>query len=340
MNKKIHLKPFVFSLPLFLIIFLIAIPRCLMYETIPENLSLAIILDLLITVPIMYFIIIRKRNIPKFTTIYPFLLGIVIASYIIPPEHQYILSQIKSIVIPLLEVTAISILLFKIKALNTSFKKTAGLDFYDKLIMATDEIFPNRIGPVLASEMAVFYYLFSFNKKDINPELEFSNYKKSGIISVIGVFIFLLIVETFAVHVLLASWNNTAAWILTILSLYALIQIISILRSMKQRPLFFNNQTQTLHLNYGFASYTRIPYSHIESIEVTRRSPTNDKSHISLSIFDLLDSSNLIISVNQENILYKMYGMKKPFQSIALFVDEKEIFAVKLNEIIARNKAK
>ncbi len=338
MERNLPLKPFVFSLPLLIILFLFTIPRFLVSGNIPQNLSMAILLDLLITVPLVYYLIIRKRAIPVFTVIYPFLLGILVAGFIIPPEHQYLLSKIKAIAIPVIELAVISTIIYKIWKLNATFKKTAGVDFYDKLLIASDKIFPGRIGSLLASEIAVFYYLFQWNKKPLNKEFEFSYHKKSGIISVIGVFIFLLLIETFAVHVLVETWNTTIAWILSFLSIYTMFQIISILRSMFHRPIFINYETETLHLNYGFACYTRIPFHHIANIELTRRTPSND-SHVALSVFDLLDTSNLIITLNTEQRLHKFYGMKKDYRSISLFIDEKEQFAKKLQEIISRNQA-
>ena len=333
MIKKLDFKPFVFGLPILVILFLFALPRFIGLSNISEYLSIGILLDLLITVPLIYYLIIRKRNIPKFTLIYPFIIGILIASLIIPIEHQQLLSQIKTLAIPIIELGFLSMILYKISLLNKSFQHVKEVDFYNKLLIACNEIFPNRIGKILATEIAVFHFLCSFNKADVLREFQFSTYKKSGITTVIGVFVFLLVVEVFLMHILIAGWSNTLAWILSLIGIYTILQVIAIVRSLSKRPLAFDDEKKLLHLNYGFACYTSIPYDQISNIEISRRRPTNDKSHACLSIFNLLDSTNLVINLNTKNTLHKIYGINKSYKSISLFVDEREKFVEKIGQV-------
>ena len=61
-------------------------------------------------------------------------------------------------------------LIYKMSALRTSIKNVKGTDFYDRLLLACQEIFPGRIGRIIATEMAVMYYLFSWRKKHTRRE--------------------------------------------------------------------------------------------------------------------------------------------------------------------------
>jgi len=339
MIQKLSLRTVKFGIPILLILCLIVLPKTSAYHANAERLSLGIILDLLITMPLIYFLLIRKTKLPNFTTLYVFILGLIIASFIIPTEHQDLLSKIKFFAIPILEIVILSTVIYKISQINKSYKRNSNVnnDFYDKVHHACQDIFPGRIGRVLATEIAVIYYFFSFkkNKEVVLPH--FSYYKKSGIKTVIGVFIFLLIIETFVVHLLLMRWNEAVAWVLTFLSVYTLLQIVSILKSMNRRLISFDFENKQLELRYGIACQATIPFQDIDYVEAKTRRDENDVNNVSLSVFDLLDSHNVCIHLIEKHTLYKLYGMKKRFKSISLYADQKDLFIKTIEGIIEHN---
>ncbi len=340
MNKNLHLDYIKLGIPLLLISFLAILPATEIFKTTPKELSIGILLDLLITIPIVYFLIIRKTKIPNFTVLYAYILGILLASLFIPSEHQGLLATIKSISIPVIEIGIITIIIAKIISLNRAFKGTKGKDFYDRVLLACEEIFPNRIGKVLATEIAVIYYLFSTKTQRHEADINFTYYKKSGIQTTIMVLLFMVLLETIVVHYVLAKWNANIAWILTFLSLYTMFQISAVLKSMARRPITIDYESNHLLLRYGFGCQTSIPFDALESIEPNRRLTTNDKSHQCLSLFDMLDTNNTKIILNTENTLLKLYGIKKKYRSISLFVDERDIFIENVKQIITDRKDK
>jgi len=336
MIKKLQLQHLKLVLPVLLLLFLIGLTKTSIFQNAPADLSIGILLDLLITIPVVYLLLIRKTKIPKFTTVYVFLVGILIASLIIPTAHQSLLTSIKYIAIPVIELGILSMLIYKIVALNKSFKnkKSNENDFYDNLLIACNETFPGRLGRVLATEVAVIYYLFASSKKQTTKETEYTYFQKSGIKSVVGVFLFLILVETFVVHILVQEWNVTIAWVLTGLGLYTIMQIVAILRSMNKRLISIDHQNKVVRLRYGFACQSSIPFEQIERIESTRKSLPKDKSYTSLSIFDLLDSHNLVIHLNETQTLHKIYGMQKNYKSIAVYIDDKDAFVQEMEMLI------
>ena len=338
MIKRLQLEHLKFGIPLLIILFLAILPKTSAFQSAPADMAVAILLDLLITVPVVYFLIIRKTKIPKFTVIYPFLIGVLVAGFIIPIEHQALLSKVKLIAVPLIEMGLVSVLIYKIVQLNKSFKRQPNNenDFYDNLLIACNEIFPGRVGRILATEISVFYYLFSTKKKAVIQENEFTYFKKNGIKTVLIVILFVLLIEAFAMHLLLAKWNETVAWVVTILSIYAMFQILSILKSLNKRLLSINHDAKMLHLRYGFASQTYIPFECIERIEKSTKTLDN-KEHVKLSAFDMLDAHNVIIYLNQTQLIHRIYGIQKQYKAIALFVDDKELFVRKIEEIIESN---
>ncbi len=326
MTKKIWINNLLFLLPFLMLVFLILLSRTSYLQKAPAELSIGILLDLIITIPFVYFLLIRKTKLPNFTVIYPFLIGLVVAGYILPAEHQRLLTSIKYIAIPLLEFGVISTIVYKMISLRKSLKNTKGTDFYDRLLIACQDVFPNRIGKLLATEIAVIFYFFGWSSKQSKSPLEFTGYLKSGIRTTIGVLLFLVVAETAVVHLLVAQWSEKVAWVLTILGAYTIIQVVAVLRSLSQRLITIDSENKNLVLKYGFGTHTLIPISEIETIKKTRRLVTDDKNHCSLSLFEMLDTHNVIIKLRNDNTLFKIYGMEKKYTSIAFFVDEVDLF--------------
>ena len=318
--------------------FLTLLPSSQAFQTAPDNLSIAILADLLITIPVLYLFFIRKTKLPKFTVVYVFLIGILLAGIILPTAHQAILTKVKLIAIPLLEIGLFSFLIYRVISLKKTFKnkKSNENDFYDNLLFACQETFPGRVGKVLATEISVIYYLFSSRKNPSIDEHDFTYFKKSGIKAVVGVFLFLLLIETFIVHLVVAKWSVSVAWILTILGLYTGLQVLSILRSMDKRLISINYEGQQLNLRYGFGAQTTIPFHCIKSIEQNKKSLPDDNSIIRFSVFDILDPHNVIIHLNKERTLHKIYGFEKKYQSLAIYVDDAALFVNKVKAAISK----
>jgi len=338
MIRRINLRYLQFGLPLLIVPFLAVIPRTSSFQNSPEELSLGILLDFLITIPVLFYFLIRKTNLPKITVIYSFIGGLALASFIIPTDYHQLLSKVKYISIPLIEIGIVSMLIYKMSRLGKSLNRTTGDDFYDRLLHACDEVFPNRIGKILATEIAVIYYLFVPKNKKTKMNLEFTYFKKSGIKLILSTFLFLISIETIVVHLLVSKWNMTVAWALSIIGIYTMIQVFAIMRSMNKRLINIDYESNSLKLRYGFGSQTIIPFHSISSIEKSQKT-FDSRSHICLSLFDILDSKNIVIYLNEEKKLQKTYGIEKKYKSISIFVDEKDVFVSRIEHIIMKNEA-
>jgi hypothetical protein len=331
------LKYLQLGLPVLIVLFLALIPRLNAFQNSPEEISIGLLLDFLITIPVLFYFLIRKTQIPKIAIIYSFIGGLLLASLIIPTEYQQLLSKVKFISIPLIEIGIVSMIIYKMSMLSNSLKRTTRGDFYDRLLIACNEVFPNRIGKVLASEIAVFYYLLVSKSKENKSDWEFTYFKKSGIKSILGSLLFLISIETIVVHLLISKWNLTVAWILSFIGIYTMIQVLSIMKSMSKRLISIDYESKNLKLRYGFGSQTQISFDSISNIEKTQKTFHNTKSHICLSLFDLLDSKNIVIYLKNENKLQRIYGIEKKYRSISIFVDERDVFVSKIEEIIEMN---
>ncbi len=335
MKTKSLSNVLVLGIPLLIISFLFLLIKSEYYLNEPDVLIQAITLDFLITIPLIYGILIWKKDIPKFTIISAFIISMIAASYILPENQQDLLKQVKCIAVPVLEIGVLSFLIFKMRSISKSFSKTGkeNLDFYDKLKIACQSAFPGRVGDLFATEVAVIRYaLFPPKKKELKSN-EFTYYKKSGIMSIIAVLLGLVTIEVIVVHLIVAKSNEKLAWILTAIGLYAFVQVFSLVRSMARRHIEIDSEQNTLHLRYGFFAQVSIPFESIIQIEKNKKSLPQDKSIIKLSTLDMLDTHNTIIHLNKEHTLEKIYGIKIQFKAIAIFLDYQDEFIEQLEAV-------
>ena len=290
------------------------------------QLSWAITFDLLITTPIIYYLTIRKRAIPKTTVVPVFILGVLIASIITPSEHQYYLSLVKTWFLPILEISIIAYVVITIRKGLKEFKRssTSNPDFYTAAKNASSNILPKALVIPFATELSVFYYgLINWKRRTLRVS-EFTYYKNTSTRLVLGVFFFLIIIETFSIHLLIHEWSKLLAWILTGLSIYTCFQILGIARSITKRPISISDSY--LILNWGIMNETAIKTSNIASIEKLTKEVNKDSKLIYLSPFHDMEGHNIRIKLKQETTMTRFYGMKKRYQQILVYIDDPDRF--------------
>ena len=325
MNRTINLQKnlIIFGIPFLIIALMILIAKSSLFINNSDSLAIGITFDLLLTVPFIYFLLIRKTTIPKTTVVSFLILGIIISTIILPSENQNYLNLFKTWVLPIVEISILAFVIHHVKKGIKHYKltKTESFDFFTTLKNTCYKILPKGFVIHVVTEIAVFYYGFIYWKKRDLKENEFSYHKESGTIALLLVIIFLVAVETIIFHILLAMWSNVAAWVLTFLSVYSGIQIFGFLKSMSKRPISIENNK--LFLRYGIMNEATIAIEDIESIEVSSKDLELNKETRKLSFLGELESHNLIIRLKKENTLIGLYGMKRKFKNLAFHVDDK-----------------
>lgn len=333
MNKTINFQNnlITFGIPLLIVGLMILIAKSSLFQMNPDNLAIGITIDLLLTVPLVYFLLIRKTNIP-ITTIVPFLIfGIIICSIILPSENQYYLNLFKTWVLPTVEILILSFVIYNARKAIKRYKlnENESLDFFTILKNTCYEILPKGIVIPVVTEISVFYYGFIYWKRKDLKENEFSYHKDSGTIALLIAIIVIVAIETVVFHILLAKWNNIAAWVLTFVSIYSGFQIFGFLKSMVKRPISIENDK--LFLRYGIMNEVTIDLKDIDSIEVSSKDIEVNKETRKLSFLGELESHNIVIRLKVENTIIGLYGMKRKFKNLVFHVDRKIEFK---NQII------
>jgi len=334
----LHHPIIIFGFPFLLLslLVLVSLNPLLIIDTPSSSFYNGLILDFIITVPFVYCLLIRKKEIPKITIISCSIIGLLIAKQVIPINHQYLLQLIIQYGLPLLELIVVAYVGYKMFMIRNRTKALAGQqdDLFSRLRTACTEVLPGIAGTLLATEIAVIYYsLFCWKKKRLFAD-HYSYYKKSGIYMIISTFLFLIIIETGVMHLLLHKYTPILAMVLSALSIYTLLQVIALMRSFTKLPIEIDLENRKLKLRYGFFSDCLIDIDNIEHIVATSRAIENIDGGIKLSPLDMLDTHNLIVHLKNESILNGLYGRKKPFTAIAIYIDEKEKFLNSINALI------
>lgn len=254
------------------------------------------------------------------------ILGVVLATFIIPKAHQQTLNSFKTWVLPVIEIAILSFIIYKVSKAIKYYKSETQVyaDFYTLLKKTCNSILPNVPAHLAATELSVIYYGFINWKKTKLKNNEFTHHKTSGTVSLLVALLFIIAIETVTLHFILSKWSSIIAWILTGLSIYTGLQIFGFLKSMSKRPLIVDNDE--LWLRYGIMSETKIPLHKIDTIELSSKSYGEDKYFKKLSILGDLESHNIVIHLKEEQLLHGLYGIKKPYKILALYADDKEAF--------------
>lgn len=333
MKQKLNLSRslITFGIPLFIILSSIFLAKNqTLFEGNSGTMNTAITLDLVLTLPLVYFFLIRKKNISKFTVVPVFVLGIVIASLIIPTSDQQALSLVKSWVLPLVELTVFTIVVTQVVKVRKAYKAhKENLDFLTALKKSTATIFPPRLAYALSTEIGMVYYSFFTWRKPKYAKNEFTYHKDNGALGVLGVLLGVALVELFCVHLLLHNWSPVFTWILTILSAYGVIQIFGLMKSIPRTPI--KVEQDTLKIRLGIFLEAEIPLDNIKEIELTTKDyDKQDKTYRRITLFD----HNCIIHLKDQGTLKGLFGLEKKYQHLVLSVDDKKRFKTLLeNEI-------
>lgn len=323
------------AVPIVMFLGLIALTKVSLSPPDSNALSFGITIDLLITVPLIYFLIIRKTAIPKITVVPILLLGFLIGTYFLPRSSQMYLDIFQKWALPVIEISVLAFIVIKVRSAIKKYKAIEGKsgDFFSALKSTCQDILPNGLVGLFATEIAVMYYGFIHWKKRTTQANEFTYHEKSGTRTLLIAFLFIIPAETFVVHLLLAQWSTVIAWVLTGLSLYAMIQVLGFMKSLSRRPMAIGKNS--LILRYGILAETEIPFTAIERFELTNKPLITDGLSRNLSPLWQVEGSNVIIFLIKENLLFGLYGIKKSFNVLALHVDEPVEFKLKIDSLIA-----
>jgi hypothetical protein len=289
-----------------------------------DRLSTGITLDLVVTAPLSFFLLTRQKSASLYPVIRIFVAGLLLAGVFLYHRPHSLLTGLRIWILPFAEGALLFLIARKFYQSRRSLAAEGhtGMDFlsYSRTLLATT-IGNDKVGHILASEMAVFYYVFSRQRKENGRS--FTAYKKNGIRLILGVFLVCIFVEGTAFHFLARLWSSKLAWILTTLSAYTALQLLAHLRAIRSRPILLGDKD--LYLRNGLVADSRLRLDDIEEMEMTRKSDPAEGA-VKLALFKALEGHNIRLRLRQPVDVLLPFGLRRQAATILFFVDQPEDF--------------
>ena len=323
------------AIPLALVGLLIIVLKSTTYSQHLNLMSFAVTFDFLVTIPLIYYLLIRKTTISNQSVSLVFTLTLLLATVFIPKENQYYLTIFKTWVFPLLEFILIGFLIQKVHIAiqKTKVNTAQDTDFFIHLQHILVDIVPQRMVIPFATEIAVFYYGFVYWKKRKLAVNEFSYHKNSAIIPILVAFMLSGIIELFVIHNIVKKWNENAALILSLLSAYTVLQLYGIIKAIPKRPIVLTDKA--IELRYSFLNEATIAYENIKNICVYTKEIDKYSVIKHFSPFGKIEGNTVLITLKKEITYQSIYGIKRKFKNNVLHVDNREAFVAQVKQHLA-----
>jgi len=285
----------------------------------PDVLAWAFTFDLTISLPLLWwFFAVRTGRASAVTLVPLFVIAVGVAARIIPAAQHSFVDQLRYIAAPL-DLVTIALVVRRVARIR---KVDGGGDPIARIERACAEIFGDgRVARIVAFEISILYLAFAGWRKRA-PD-GFTVHQRSGWGTVVGVFIFLIGVESVGAHLVVQMWSVKAAWIVTTLDLYGVFWLLGDFQALRLRPTRIEGDS--LILNYGLRWRAEIPLSAIAAIEPVRGEA--DWKRKGVLKMAMLDEPRLLIRFATPQTMHGIAGITRAFDAIAILADDDAGFA-------------
>jgi|SRR5690625_1631055 len=252
------------------------------------------------------------------------------ASYLIIPSSQKgLFNQILLWLIPVLEISIVIVVLYSIFKSVVNYrrnKKNKESDFLEIIRISLEPKLGNGfvLGAIL-TELSVFYYSIGgwFRKPTvIESEKAYSYHKTSQLKAIVILFSILITLEGVFFHFLIQLWSDIAAWIFTLLNIYALLYMIGLYNSVRFLPHIIN--FDTLIIRFGYQSSIELDIRNIENIKTAKEQGGIGEKAPKDTYFAMLnmDSPQYEIFLKEPVLMKSSYGRNKFVKTVIFRTDE------------------
>ncbi|HEX3526755.1 MAG TPA: hypothetical protein VH988_06790 [Thermoanaerobaculia bacterium] len=288
----------------------------------PDAVSAGLLIDLLVVVPLVFYVLpIRRAGWPARTLIPLFLLSLTGAALVLPDQREMLKRVSEILSIP----AEIGLVAWIAGRTRRSLRGTRGAgadDMLDRLRNVAREIVPLRgVAEAIGFEMAVVYYsLFAWRRRSPSPPAtRVFTYHRTGSYGALGFALLIVtIAEAIPVHLLVTRWSSRGAWLLTALAAYGMLWFLADYRATRLRPILLDEDI--LSIRTGLRWTVRIPRAHIVAIH--KKAPKAEP----FIRATLPGTTPLWIELSEPVTAQGPYGKEKTARWISVAVDEAKAF--------------
>ena len=304
------------------------IVHSLFFQRNPDAIAIGATFDLVAVIPALYyFLVLRPKRSSLLYMIPCFALCALAARWIIPAANQEYLHSLKRLS-PALEVFVLAAIGMRLRSFVQEYRiaRAKSIFFTDALFAGFQKSLSDRIMFSVAF-VEFFLIYFSVGGWFMKPpatqadQQQFTYHKKNGYLGILGILMFVLLMETFALHLIVMRWSVVVAWILTVLSLYGALWLIGDYHAIRVHPIIAT--PELLYLRIGLRWRTDIHRDNIASVEAGP--PKNPKSSDYLRASILWPRATLILK--SPVIVQGLFGRKRTVSRLGLSIDDLDSFS-------------
>jgi hypothetical protein len=287
----------------------------------PEILAGAVLLDLAVVMPLVYFLLFLRGKKWPVGLIPVFLLSLLGASLVLPGDYRALLPHARLLVLPV-EVGLVGFLLWRMRRIFAGLAAGgAETDVLDRLYQSFCQTLPNRrLASVLAYECSVLYYgLLCWRRPARADRHSFSYHHNSGYTALIFTLMIVSAVEIVGMHLVVRLWSGMVAWLLTGLGVYAILWMAGDYQAMRLRPMVAT--ADALLVRVGLRWSVSIPYTLIEQVQPRSKEFLSKRTPGYLQAA-LLTDPQMVLVLRGPIRAHGPYGIEKEVRRVGLAVDE------------------
>ena len=197
--------------------------------------------------------------------------------------------------------------------------RDGGADGFEALTSAfVAARFPPRLAAIVATEFSLLAAAVTGWRRPVRSASLFTVHRVNGWQLYAGVLMFLIAVESVAVHIALVAWvSPLVAWIATASSLYSLLWLLGDVHALRHGGATIGDRD--LELVLGVRWRGRLPWSAVTSIEPVTETPPDA---VNASIL----GANVVVRLRSPVRLHGVFGRVREGAAIALSIDDREAF--------------
>ncbi|GGP08641.1 hypothetical protein [Oceanobacillus neutriphilus] len=297
-------------------------------------------LTLIILCPLsIYFFLILPGSMPKILLYLSFIICLGLSYFIIPSSQKYFFNQILVWLLPIVQISVIIFVVYSIAKGIIRYKEINSNGSYT-FLEAMRKLLEPKLGKgffleAVITEISILYYavLVWFKKINISGNEFFTYHKTSMIKTIVIVFSIIIVLEGALFHFVIQWWSTIAAWIFTVLNIYALFYLVGLYSSARFLPHVIGQNSLIIRL--GYQSSIELNIENIESIKYAKQQGGIGDKIPKDTYYSLLsmDPPQYEIILKEPVMMQGSYGRKKQVKTVVFRSDEPNKMIDRINRI-------
>jgi hypothetical protein len=292
-------------------------------------------IDVVLVIPALYFlIVVRGRGLPAITLLPVFRLSLLVAGYVLPAGDRALYELLAHLARPA-EAGMAGYVLYRLHRGWRAFRSAATADVLDRYRTGIRAALPPTVPSVARSADAIAFEAalvwFATRAWRSRPEFPatatpFPGHRSSAYGGVVAGLLMIVAVEVVVVHLLVAIWSSTAAWVLTALGLYSAVWLLGDLQAVRLRPSWLDDERLCMRL--GVRWTLSVPRHQVRQ---ARRLAPNETVEDALRL-SLPNARRVLIELEAPATATGVYGIRRTATAVELGVDDPDEFLRRLNQ--------